>query len=142
MNVEAYLRAQIPGYPFEEEVLTFAACSPMLAEPVPMRSLNLNDNLSDVVKNNGLRRSLKYATSTLYYSVAGAFAGGSLSEQVGDVKSTKSGYEITQSDREHYRNMADEIRDELGCSKKSDTASDSGMFDASSLRKRYGRAVN
>lgn len=136
MNVEEYLRAQVPGYPFSTEVLTYAAYSPIFAEPTAMRGLNLTDDIRDIADDEEMKRSLKYATSTLYYAVSGVFAGGSKSEQVGDVKVSVSGFTITQSDRDHYREMADEIRAALGSDKKSDTASDSGMFDATPLRRR------
>lgn len=136
MNVEAYLRAQIPGYPFKENELMYAAYSPIMAEPTAMRGLNLDDDIVDIASDDEMKRSLKYAISTLYYSVSGVFAGGSISEQVGDVKTSISGYSISQADRSNYRAMADEIRRSLGCSTSSSVASEGGMFDASSLRRR------
>jgi hypothetical protein len=136
MNVEAYLRAQVPGYPFEERDLLNAVTSPILAQPSSLRGIDLNFEISDIAENTELKRSLKYAVSTLFYAVSGVFAGGSRSEQVGDVKVSAGGYSLAQSDREYFRNQADAIRQELGCEVESQTASSTGMFDATPLRRR------
>lgn len=134
MTVEAYLRAQVPGYPFDEDVIMRAAVSPIFAKPDAMCALNINDVVEDNSDDEGWVRSLRYASSTLYYSAAGAFSGGSRSEQVGDVHASQSGFVITQSDREYYRRMGDKIRTELGCDIEESVEDKGGAFDATLLR--------
>lgn len=141
MTVEAYLRAQVPGYPFEIAVLENAALSPLFARPEKMLAVSLDDAVEEHTDNEEWLKSLKYATSTLYYSASGVFSGGSRSEQVGDVRASQSGFIITQADREYYRSMGDRLRGELGCEVEPDNTPKGCMFDASSLRKpsNYGR---
>ncbi|MCM1295805.1 MAG: hypothetical protein NC311_09715, partial [Muribaculaceae bacterium] len=80
MTVEDYLSAEIPGYPFKHNVLEKAAFSPYKAKPVRLRALSLNDVIEDYIDDEEFDKSLTYALSTLYYSAAGAFSGGSRSE--------------------------------------------------------------
>lgn len=136
MNVEAYLRAQIPGYPFSTDVLESAVVSPLFAKPKALRGLDLSMEIVDVAESESATRSLKYAISTLYYAISGVFSGGSKSEQVGDVKVSTSGYTVTQADRENLRKMADNIRSELGCDIEANPNVDGGIFDATPLTRR------
>lgn len=138
MTVEAYLRAQVPGYPFDAGVIANAALSPIFAKPNPLKALSLQDEVEHFATNDDFLAALKYATSTLYYSAAGAFSGGSTSEQVGDIRSSQSGFIITQRDREYYRLMGNKLRGELGCEVEDVVETTSGMFDATSLRVRHG----
>lgn len=139
MTVEAYLRAQIPGYPFTTEVLENAALSPMFAKPVALEVIALSDVVEENKDDEGFLRSLKYALSSLYYSAAGLFSGGSRSEQVGDVRAYQSGFIITQADREWWRRRGDALRDELGLEPEEDLSEESGMFDATPLRRKGGK---
>lgn len=139
MTVEAYLRAQVPGYPFETAVIEYAAVSPMFARPDAMCPLNISDVVEDNADDEGWVKSLKYATSTLFYSAAGVFSGGSRSEQVGDVHASQSGFTITQSDREYYRKVADELRGEIGAQIEKNVNEDTGAFDATDRRKRTSK---
>ena len=134
MTVEEYLNAEIPGYPFKHEVLEKAALSPIFAKPVKMRAIALGDVIEDYADDEDFIRSLTYATSTLYYSAAGAFSGGSRSEQVGDVHASMSGFIITQADRAYYRSMGDKLRGDVGAEIEETEQDTGGMFDASSLR--------
>ena len=134
MTVEAYLRAQIPGYPFSTEVLENAALSPMFAKPDAMESISLSDIIEEHNDDEEFLRSLKYATSTLYYSAAGLFSGGSRTEQVGDVRASLSGYIITQADRDWWRKRGDALREELGIEPEEDLSTASCMFDGGYLR--------
>ena len=139
MTVEAYLRAQVPGYPFETAVIEYAAVSPMFARPEALCPLNTSDVVEDNADDEGWVKSLKYATSTLFYSAAGVFSGGSRSEQVGDVHASQSGFTITQSDREYYRKVADELRGEIGAQIEKNVNEDTGAFDATDRRKRTSK---
>lgn len=132
MTVEAYLRARIPGYPFEAVVLESAALSPI---EVGLQPLKLTDSVEDVYADEELLKSLKYATSTLYYSAAGVFSGGSRTEQVGDVRASLSGFIITQADRDYWRKRGDKLREELGFDPEENLSDDGGMFDATPLRR-------
>lgn len=134
MTVEAYLRAQVPGYPFEIGVLENAVLSPIFARPDPLHSLSIKDIVEDNANDKEWVKSLKYATSTLFYSASGVFSGGSRSEQVGDIHASLSGFIITQSDREYYRNMGDKLRKEIGYEPEETIQMQGGMFDASELR--------
>lgn len=136
MTVEAYLRAQIPGYPFSTEVLENAALSPMFAKPDAMESISLSDTIEEHKDDEEFLRSLKYATSTLYYSAAGLFSGGSRTEQVGDVRASLSGYIITQADRDWWRKRGDAIREELGIEPEEDMSTESCMFDATDMTRQ------
>lgn len=136
MTVEAYLRAQVPGYPFEMAVLDNAALSPIFARPEALRAISVKDVIEDNADDEEFVKSLKYATSTLFYSASGVFSGGSRSEQVGDVHASLSGFIITQADREYYRAMADKLREEIGAEVEEDVTDKGGMFDASNLRNR------
>ena len=135
MTVEKYLVSKIPGYPVTmlDGVLEGAAFSPALAAP-PLRALDLSDDIADFMGDEEWMRSLKYALSTLYYSVSGVFSGGSRSEQVGDVHASLSGFVVTQSDREYYRSLGDKLRKELGYEPEEVVQEQGGMFDATSLR--------
>ena len=140
MTVEAYLRAKVPGYPFEMSVLENAAISPVFAKPEALMALSLDDeiesHINDGVMDEEFEKALKYATSTLYYSVSGVFSGGSRSEQVGDVRASLSGFIITQSDRDYYRRLANRLRKELGMEVEEDVALGGKAFDASYLGRR------
>lgn len=134
MTVEAYLRAQVPGYPFEIAVLENAALSPIFAKPEALPSISIKDVIEDNADNEEWVKALKYATSTLFYSASGVFSGGSRSEQVGDVHASLSGFIITQSDREYYRSMGDKLRREIGYEPEEQVTEQGGMFDATELR--------
>ena len=134
MTVEAYLRAQVPGYPFDIEVLENAAMSPIFAKPEALQPISIDDEILDHAGEEGWVKALKYATSTLFYSAAGMFSGGSRSEQVGDVHASQSGFIITQADREYYRNMGDKLREEIGYEPEESAQEQGGMFDATELR--------
>lgn len=136
MTVEEYLRGEIPGYPFEDYVLKKAAASPMFAKPVKLRALSLDDSVEDNAEDEEFVKSLTYATSTLYYSAAGAFSGGSRSEQVGDIHASVSGIEITQRDRDYFRQRGDDLRGEIGAAVEEMRTDSGGMFDASDRQKR------
>jgi len=73
---------------------------------------------------------LDYASSTVYYSVLGVFAGGGYSEQVGDVRASRGGYTITMADRARFKAMGDELRRKWGFDVVEDDSS-SEMYDAS-----------
>lgn len=112
-----------------------AAFSPALATP-PLMALDLGDDIAEHLDDDVWMKSLKYALSTLYYSMSGVFSGGSRSEQVGDVKASLSGFIITQADREYYRSMGDKLRKEAGYEPEEPVQDTGGMFDASYLRRR------
>lgn len=138
MTVEAYLRAKVAGYPVSIEVLQDAALSPVFAKPESLDSLKLTDEIDDKAGDERYVRSLKYALSTLYYSLSGVFSGGSRSEQVGDVKVSMSGYIITQGDRNYYRSMGNRLRREIGSDIEEDTTEQGYAFDATNLKEREG----
>lgn len=137
MKVSEYFEAAVPGYPVQSlgSVMKSAAFSPVLASPA-LIPLNLDDDISDHLEDAVWMKSLKYALSSLYYSMSGVFSGGSRSEQVGDVRASLSGFTITQSDREYYRSLADKIRGEIGYKTEEVSSDSGGMFDASPLRRR------
>lgn len=136
MTVEAYLRARVPGYPFELPVLEDAAISPIFAKPVALKALSLKDTIEDHASDEDWVKALKYATSTLYYSIAGVFSGGSRTEQVGDIRTSQSGFVITKSDRDYYRSQGDELRKQIGADVEESATEQGGMFDATYLTKK------
>lgn len=134
MTVEAYLRAQVPGYPFDTEVLENAALSPIFAKPEALRPISIDDEILDHAGEEDWAKALKYATSTLFYSAAGMFSGGSRSEQVGDVHASQSGFIITQADREYYRSMGNKLREEIGYEPEESVQDTGGMRDGAEFR--------
>lgn len=136
MTVEAYLRARVPGYPFEISVLEDAAASPIFAKPVALKALSLKDAIEDNASDENWVKALKYATSTLYYSISGVFSGGSRTEQVGDIRTSQSGFVITKSDRDYYRSLGDKLREQIGAEIEESTTEQGGMFDATYLTKK------
>ena len=127
------MRARVPGFPLADVVLEDAALSPIFARPEGLRALSLADDVEDNADDEGFVKSLKYATSTLYYSMAGVFSGGSRTEQVGDMRASVSGFVITQRDRDYYREMGDKLRGEVGAEVEPAGVDSGGMFDASGL---------
>lgn len=136
MNVETYLRAQVPGYPLDIAVLEYAAMSPLMATPLPFQPITLSDEIDANATDENFIESLKYATSTLFYAMSGVFSGGSQSESVGDVSASRSGFVVTQADRDYYRARANKIRMQLGSDLQETALEDAIMFDATFLRDR------
>lgn len=143
MTVEEYLRSLVQGLDLQDTVVARAARSPI---EVGLSRLNLKDDvdyeydedgeiIEDKTENVDFLMRLDYASSTIYYSVLGVFAGGGYSEQVGDVRASRGGYTITMADRARFKAMADALRAKWGWDIVEDeTASE--MYDASNLRRR------
>lgn len=75
---------------------------------------------------------LDYASSNIYYAVLGVFSGGGYSEQVGDVKVTRSSFIITMADRERFKRLGDMLRRKWGWDVEDEEGS--GIMDVSFLR--------
>lgn len=133
MTVEEYLRSLVPGLDLQAVVLARAARSPI---EVGLERLDLEDDEEDYDGDEDFQKRLDYASSTIYYSVLGVFAGGGYSEQVGDVRSSRGGYTITMADRARYKSMGDALRLKWGWKIEGDDASVSECFDATNLRGR------
>ena len=136
MTVEQWLRGHFHGLgnQIEKNVLEVAALSPIGALPSSMPPVYLEDSVEDIYTNDDTMRSLKYALSTLYYSMSASITGGTKSEKRGNRQISIGGYPLTTKDREAFRALGDRLRDELGAEKDSDISDDGGMFDASTLR--------
>lgn len=144
MTVENWLRGHFQGVgqQIEHDVLAVAACSPVEANTDAdngrFRALELDEDYAACLSDEVSRVSLKYALSTLYYSMSSALTGGSKSEKRGNRSLTTGGYPLTTRDRDAFRKRANEIRKELGL-EVADEESESGvMFDADSLRTKTG----
>jgi len=132
MTVEEYLRSLVPGLDLQDNVVERCALSPI---EVNLEPLELDDDVdSDSLAEEEFRMRLDYASSTIYYSVLGVFAGGGYSEQVGDVRASRGGYTITMADRARFKAMGDALRLKWGFEVEEDDSS-SEMFDATYLRK-------
>ena len=136
MTVEQWLRGHFHGLgnQIEKNVLEVAALSPIGALPSSMPPVYLEDRVEDIYTNDDTMRSLKYALSTLYYSMSASITGGTKSEKRGNRQISIGGYPLTTKDREAFRSLGDRLRDELGAEKDSDISDDGGMFDACPLR--------
>lgn len=133
MTVEEYLRSLVPGLDLQDNVVERCALSPIEVE---LDSLDMDDDVdSDSIQEEDFRKRLDYASSTIYYSVLGAFAGGGYSEQVGDVRASRGGYVITMADRARYKALGDALRKKWGWDIEDDS-SQSEVFDATYLRHR------
>ena len=131
MTVEEYLRSLVPGLDLQDNVIERSALSPIEVE---LDALSVDDVVdSESLADNDFRKRLDYASSTVYYSVLGVFAGGGYSEQVGDVRASRGGYTITMADRARFKAMGDELRKKWGFDVPEDESS-SEMYDVSSLR--------
>lgn len=130
MTVEKYLRSLVFGLDLPIEILERASFSPM---EVGLESIELDDDVQDLLQDEDFQKRLDYASSTVYYSVLGVFAGGGYSEQVGDVRVSRGGYTITMADRARFQTLADNLRLKHGF--EVEGASEiGGMFDARYLR--------
>ena len=128
MTVEDYLRSLVPGLDLQDNVIERCALSPVEVE---LEALELDDDVDgDTLSETEFRMRLDYASSTVYYSVLGVFAGGGYSEQVGDVRASRGGYTITTADRARFKAMGDELRRKWGFDVVEDDSS-SEMYDAS-----------
>ena len=144
MTVEEYLRSLTPGLDLQDNVVARAARSP---KDVGLDPLPLDEDIDYIVDDQTgektprvdtdgeYQKRLDYASSTVYYSVLGVFAGGGRSEEVGDVRVSRGGYTITMADRARFKAMGDTLRRKWGFAEE-DEESTSEMYDASSLR--YG----
>jgi len=131
MTVEEYLRSLVPGLDLQDNVVERCALSPIEVE---LEALDLDDEVdADSMSEEEFRKRLDYASSTIYYSVLGVFAGGGYSEQVGDVRASRGGYTITMADRARFKAMGDALRLKWGFEIEEDDSS-SEMYDVSSLR--------
>lgn len=131
MTVEEYLRSLVPGLDLQNSVVERCALSPV---EVDLDALEIDDDVdAESMSDTDFRKRLDYASSTVYYSVLGVFAGGGYSEQVGDVRASRGGYTITMADRARFKGMGDALRAKWGFDIEEDDSS-SEIFDASSLR--------
>ena len=130
MTVEKYLRSLVFGLDLPIEILERASFSPM---EVGLESIELDDDVQDLLQDEDFQKRLDYAASTVYYSVLGVFAGSGYSEQVGDVRTSRSGFVVTADDRLRYKSLGDALR--LKHNFPTDTSVEvGGMFDARYLR--------
>ena len=130
MTVEECLRSLVPGLDLQDSVLARAARSPI---EVGLERISLDDDEEDYDGDEDFQKRLDYASSTIYYSVLGVFAGGGYSEQVGDVRASRGGYTITMADRARFKSMGDALRLKWGFEVEEDDSS-SEMYDVSTLR--------
>ena len=132
MTVEEYLRSLVPGLDLQDNVVERAALSPVEVE---LDALEMSDDVDSItLSDEEFRMRLDYASSTIYYSVLGVFAGGGYSEQVGDVRASRGGYTITMADRARFKAMGDELREKWGFEVPDDESS-SEMYDATYMRR-------
>ncbi len=132
MTVEEYLRSLVPGLDLQDSVVARCALSPV---EVDLSALELEDEVdSSSLSDQDFQMRLDYASSTVYYSVLGVFAGGGYSEQVGDVRASRGGYTITMADRARFKAMGDALRRKWGFEVEDDDSS-SEMYDATFLRR-------
>ncbi len=140
MTVEEYLRSLVPGYDLQDNVVARAARSP---KDVGLDPLPLNEDIDfyddgegNLVPRTGdeYQMRLDYASSTIYYSVLGVFAGGGYSEQVGDVRASRGGFVVTKDDRARFKILGDELRQKWGFDIPDDDTGNE-MYDATFMRR-------
>lgn len=119
----------VPGLDLQDTVIARAARSPI---EVGLDCLDVSEDIDydyGGEDGDGFQKRLDYASSTIYYSVLGVFAGGGYSEQVGDVRASRGGYTITMADRARFKAMGDALRLKWGWGVEEDESS-SEMYDA------------
>lgn len=132
MTVEDYLRSLVPGLDLQDNVIARCALSPAEIGEEP---LELGEEIdSSSFSDESYQKRLDYASSTVYYSVLGVFAGGGYSEQVGDVRASRGGYTITMADRARFKSMGDSLRAKWGLDVEDD-ASSGEIYDATYLKR-------
>lgn len=131
MTVGEYLSSLVIGVELPELTIERAAKSPLEVNLAPF---DITDDAYPVDRNEEFVTRLDYASSTIYYAVLGIFAGGGVSEKIGDVSMSRSGYTITQADRERFKMLADALRRKHGFDVEGDE--DNGMYDAGYFRLR------
>ena len=131
MTVEEYLRSLVPGLDLQDNVLARAARSPI---DVGLERLDLDDDEEDYDGDEDFQKRLDYASSTIYYSVLGVFAGGGFTEQVGDVRTSRGGFIITKDDRARYKALGDALRQKWGFD-VADEDTGNEMYDATYMRR-------
>ena len=133
MTVDGYLRSLVQGLDLQDNVVERAALSPTDVELEP---LELDDDVdADSLSEEEFRKRLDYASSTIFYSVLGVFAGGGYSEQVGDVRASRGGYTVTMADRARFKAMGDDLRKKWGFDIIEDDVASAEICDISSLRR-------
>lgn len=108
--------------------------SSLFAKPEALRPISISDEILDHADEEDWVKALKYATSTLYYSASAIVPGNSRSEQVGDVRASQNGVDISEEKSKCFWNMGDELRREIGCELEKPMWRPDGMFDATELR--------
>jgi len=131
MTVEEYLRSLVPGLDLQDNVITRAARSPI---EVNLERLEVDDDIDDYDDDQEFQKRLDYASSTIYYSVLGVFAGGGFTEQVGDVRTSRGGFIITKDDRARYKALGDALRQKWGFD-VADEDTGNEMYDATYMRR-------
>lgn len=131
MTVEEYLRSLVPGLDLPDTVVARAARSPI---EVGLDRLDVAEDIDydyggEDEDGDGFQKRLDYASSTIYYSVLGVFAGGGYTEQVGDVRVSRGGHAIAKADRARFKAMGDALRLKWGWGVEEDESS-SEMYDA------------
>lgn len=142
MTVEDYLRSLVQGYDLLDSVVERAALSPIEAKVTDpdgteryLEPLDIDEDVdADTLSDVEFRMRLDYASSTIYYSVLGVFAGGGHSEQVGDVRASRGGYVVSKDDRARFKTLGDALREKWGFDVPEDESS-SEMYDATYLRR-------
>ena len=132
MTVEDYLRSLVPGLDLQASVIERAALSPTEVELDP---LEISDDVdANSLSEEDFRERLDYASSTVYYSVLGVFAGGGYTEQIGDVRNSRGGFIITKDDRARYKALGDDLRRKWGFDIPDDDTGNE-MYDATYMRR-------
>lgn len=131
MTVEEYLRSLVPGLDLQDNVIARAARSPI---EVSLERLEVDDDIDDYDDDQEFQKRLDYASSTIYYSVLGVFAGGGFTEQVGDVRTSRGGFIITKDDRARYKALGDALRQKWGFD-VADEDTGNEMYDATYMRR-------
>ena len=132
MTVEDYLRSLVPGLDLQASVIERAALSPTEVELDP---LEISDDVdANSLSDEDFRERLDYASSTVYYSVLGVFAGGGYTEQIGDVRNSRGGFIITKDDRARYKALGDDLRRKWGFDIPDDDTGNE-MYDATYMRR-------
>lgn len=140
MTVDSYLRSLVYGLDIPDNVIERCARSPKNvvwhsdSGDVKLSALPLTADIDDYDDEPTFQVQLDYASATVYYAVLAVFSGGGYTEKRGNVQFSRSGYTITQSDRDRFKMLADQLRQKWGFDIDTDGTEDNGMFDASYMR--------
>lgn len=127
ITIEQFLRSKLPNVEFTEDNLAVIANSPA---DVGLEPFELTDAAYPSDMDSLFMQRRNYMESNLWYSALGMFSGGSVTEKIGDESYSRTGYTITEGDRDRFKAIGDSLREKAGFAPEG-YSEDEGIHDGS-----------